>query len=489
MQQHIDERLLAEYLASPDVLSAGERDSIERHLAACALCRQLRGQLTEFSARYGKIAAGAPEDGDVRAADRILPSRAPAIRERLPERRMGTALDAYAEIIEPRDRSIARRTLHLMRVHPVRTFAGVSLAAALIATLLLTRAPSRDVNPFYAQVRQFSLSVYNRGGELLWKHGVVGMGDLNCTGQTLTKGQSPRGCLDIADIDGDGTTEVLLAGVNDKDFFTSDSLYCFEHDGRLRWAIQAGPIISFGDTTRIQHAMKDILDVFVLRRTADSRPQLFYIANEHGFSPTKIAEVDPATGKQLHALYKRGGSGLLAAAQLEHDGITYLIAAGINDGFNNADLLAVDPAAIDGYAPVPEQYQPATAAPAKLRHYLLFPLTPIEKDYGSTAYNMVSTISILSGAEIRCAVQSHLNRAPVAGFAMQVIYSLDSAMRVTSVVPGDGLIKTEARLNEYHLLAHSLIPGYLNSLKDSVRYWNGREFVRSGGSAPLMYNP
>ncbi|HYU23900.1 MAG TPA: hypothetical protein VEO74_01760, partial [Thermoanaerobaculia bacterium] len=69
MNGHYDEATLADYLDAPDEL--GEREELERHLAACRRCRNLLDELKELEAA---LQSGEPwEAAEALSRDRDAP--------------------------------------------------------------------------------------------------------------------------------------------------------------------------------------------------------------------------------------------------------------------------------------------------------------------------------------------------------------------------------------------------------------------------------
>lgn len=474
---HIDERTLEAYVAASTELDEPTKTGIEANVGECALCREQVESLRLFYRELDESLDKGPTERDRSFMEKIfarrrflLPSRAKELREKA-----DSLVEAYAEIIEPYRRPLMQRLWRYVQIHPVRSAAAASFGIAVLAAMFLVSRPvARDTNPAYAKIKDYVLTVYNKEAEVLWTKSVLGIPDRSSEIQGMT-GSEPR-FLQMGDLDGDGVNEILISGANREGVFTVDSLYCYEHDGHLRWAMNSGKIISFGDTTVQQHSIAAIWDIFVMKKTTASHPQLFLVASEVSFSPTKLAELDPKTGHEIQAYYNRGGSGRLLSYDLDGDGSEELLLVGINDAFNRAYLSVLDPSDINGHAPVPPQYEPHNVPEAREKYYLLFPLTYFGIHYSVDPYNQPMNIWITQGRRIDYEVSERLQKFPINNMEAQVVYTIDSTMRVESVAPGNGLIKAQEYLLQNGTLKKPLLPEYLSELKDSVLYWDGERF-------------
>ncbi len=477
--EHIEIQQIEKFILSHEEFNPEEGERITAHLKDCAYCKDHAEKLTEFYDSVSKELHNEPTERDKVFAEKILSRRKQVIPFRKPElaQHSQDALDTYFEIIEPYRRPLVQRITRYIQIHPVRTAVRFSLAACLAALAIFIVKPFKDSNPVFAEVKNYILYTYNKDGEKLWTKGAVGMKNRQSTMGDLA--QEYNGCLRIGDTDDDGKNEVLISGVNTKELFTQDSLYCYEGNGKLRWGINIGTIISFGNKSNTQHSSRIIFDFRILKKNNISKPQIFVLCSEVGFSPTKISEIDPMDGRERQAFYNRGGGGFLLDKDIDKDGNVDLLALGINDAFNRAYLAVLDPSDINGYAPVTPNYTPQGVLPAKLKYYLLFPITILENKYSATPYNMPYGISESDDGSVSIKITNYLNHFPIKDLKVQLVYSLDSLLKVKSVVGGDGFIKANNYLLEHGLLKESLIPNYINSLKDSVLYWDGEKFMNS----------
>jgi hypothetical protein len=474
--EHIEDLRLELYHLERAQLPKAEAEAVRQHLARCHRCRQQVASLEAFYLELRLRGGGGPTETDLMLVRRLGQSDR-RVRATLPSSGLAryemNAIDAYAEVIEPSPAPLATRIVRYIRFRPVQVVvtSSVALAAALLAFLLF-RPAVKDSNPAFARIQDYLLSVYNQNSEVLWTRSVLGVADQTVGQHSMASGV--QRIAQLGDLDGDGRNEVLLSGVNRSGAFTADSLYCYEFDGSLRWGVNIGEIPSFGDTNVVQHLIPMIMDFTILRRRPDSSPQLFVVSNEVGFSPSKLSEIDPSTGRELHAYYNRGGCGLLLHADIDKDGQEELFLAGINDSYNNAFLAVLNPARIDGHAPVTDRHLPGQIPAAQEIRYLLFPLSIFGQQYSNQSYSLPNEIRMTSRGLVLCTILELLRLPPFEEFHVQLVYTLDSSILVSSIAAGDGFIKAEELLLKQGYLAKPLLPTYLIEMRDSVRYWDSR---------------
>jgi hypothetical protein len=140
----------------------------------------------------------------------------------------------------------------------------------------------------------------------------------------------------IADIDGDGRSEVLLSYVP-AGHEQAGRLMCFDHRGRLRWESPFGAARTFG--TRQFDA--NYIGVFVKPVIARGRRMLLTTANHHIWYPAQAALLDPASGKVVEEYWHPGAIHHCAIHDIDGDGQPEAVFGGVNnpgDGLGHPDV-------------------------------------------------------------------------------------------------------------------------------------------------------
>jgi len=150
---HVAEQILEKLYLAPEELGEQEKKTIELHLQECALCREQAEKLKAFYKNLQDNLQAEPTERDRAFAERVLAKKRLALPQTRIERRASEALDAVVEIIEPYRRSLPQRVIRYVRIHPIKSSAGFSLAAALVVLAMLFVRPVKDTNPSYARAK------------------------------------------------------------------------------------------------------------------------------------------------------------------------------------------------------------------------------------------------------------------------------------------------------------------------------------------------
>jgi len=487
MMEHPSDKTIEMLFLAPGTLSPEEVRRLEEHFALCALCREHRDRIQAFYRDLSEDAGEMPSERDRKFAFTILSSESSAREERLrqlpdrfltPEKGTGDLLEVYAETIEPYRRSGFGRIVHFAQMHPARVFAGSSMAALFVVlAILFLRPASVDRNPTYAKISNYKLYVYNKDADVLWTKPAIGFPDITHE-QILGLPVEEKRMLALWDMDGDGTNEVLLSGAAVSGPYPRDSLFCFNGNGELRWRVGIGPMMSFG--IQKPTSLGVIFDFVTLRKTPSAKVQLFVLAHDIVLSPTKLFELDPVTGKELHSYYNRGQSQTLYHMDVKKDGNEELLLGGVNDGYNRAYLAVLDPSEIDGYGPVPAQHVPRTGRKATEMYYILFPRASIAEKYGLTSYDNLVQMMMSSQGKLQAVVSEPL-RPEFSDLTatIQVIYTFSPSMEIEDIAPGDGFLRMHDWLLKTGKIKGKTLQESLGELKDQALYWDGEEFVHS----------
>jgi hypothetical protein len=413
-------------------------------------------------------------DRDRQTAGRILPR---GLVKRTPEERI---IDAYADVVEPYKRPIVGRFLRSIRLHPYQSSGAFLVVGAALALLFTIFTPGKDQNPTYAEIKNYVLYVYNMEAEVIWKKGVPGMPDWTSRNAADHERTYPIRFLSVDDIDGKHFNEVLLVGSSPMGEFTNDTLYCFDRDGSLRWKAGTGPTVSPGQSKTTHHARLQIVDFFVMRKSPAHRPQIFVLANEMIYSPTKLFEVSAADGTILQSYFNRGGCRHLLHKDVDLDGNEELLLAGVNDGFNRACLAILDPGSMRGYSPVPPGEMAFDESGGGEMYYILFPRWGLGSQAGKQIYNYVGGLVDPQGGGIDVAVKEMLQDPDsIQYFASALYFSLGPTLVVDRIMADDTVIRIGNLLHKQGKLAAAVTNESFSSLKDSLLYWNGDRFVNT----------
>ena len=477
MTVHIDTSALESAILSPEALGKEEIARIQHHLDGCALCREQFESLSSMYQRVEEDFKAAPSERDRQSAERILPR---GLVKKSPEERI---IEAYADVVEPYKRPIAMRFLRLIKLYPYRSGGALVVAGAALALLLTIFTPTKDKNPTYAEIKNYVLYVYNKEAEVIWKKGVPGLPDWNSRKPPDSERNYPKRYLAVEDVDGSTSNQVLVVGSSPGGEFTYDTLYCLDGYGSLRWKAGIGPMISFGKTKTAHHSKPKIVDFFVMKKSPALKPQIFVLANEQVYSPTKLFEVSAKDGTILQSYFNRGGCAILLHKDIDLDGNEELLLGGVNDGFNQACLAILDPADLRGQSPVPPYEMPPEGGEGVEKYYILFPRWGFGDRKAYRIYNDVRQLIDPQDGGIDVAVtEPMLDPVNPREVESALYFSLGPTLSVDRVMADDTVIRIGNILYKQGKLAAPVTGASFSSLKDSLLFWNGDRFV----NAPAM---
>jgi hypothetical protein len=474
MTDHIDISRLESILLAPGSLGVEELARIRLHLESCALCRDNLELLQRMHQKLGMELNVPPSEADRQAAGRILPR---GLARRTPEERI---IEAYAEAVEPYKRPLAKRFIRFVNTHPYQSGgAFVAVLAAIVVALSFT-VPTKDQNPTYAEIKNYVLYAYNKEAEVIWKKGVPGLPDWRSTTPFDPERSYPKRFLSVEDLDGDGFNEILLVGSSLQDEFTSDTLYCFNKSGDLRWQAGVGPMISLGQSGSARHNRPKIVNFLVMRKSPEARPQIFVLTNEEIYSPTKLLEVNAKDGRIMQSYFNRGGCSILLQKDVDLDGKEELLLCGVNDGFNRACLAVLDPSRIGGCSPLPPSEMPPEGTGGQEMYYILFPRWQILPGGRQRIYNYVQRLIDLQESGVDVGVTEYLADPRTGEDAVSSVYfALGRTWSVERIMADDNVIEVGQLLYKQGKIKAPVTSATFASLKDSVLYWNGSKFVNT----------
>jgi hypothetical protein len=484
---HIDEIKLEEFVARPDRFAEAEQSEILQHLHACALCREYVERVRSFQRDVEQQLTHSPSALDQEKAK--LLSRQ-AHRASLPSSSSEKLLGDFSRLFHPSQLSYAR-IVHYVRQHPLKSTTYTAGLAALLVGLLLVINRWPDKNPSYAVVQNHTLFVYNQSNEVIWTKNVEGFPDfpklppssdrkpvwLYDASYYLKLDDGDRAVpVKVFDIDGDQKNEVLISSgviAGYSVVLSPDSLYCFNADGTLRWIYAPDRRgIKFGAADFSQPSNWHIRRFIRIQKTANKNVQLFVLSTHLPSWPTRVAELDPPSGKELRTYWHTGGLTTAVVTDLEGDGTSELVLAGINNAFNKVCIAVFDPDEFGGVGPTSDLWKPVNLPAAKEKYYVLLP--KVEGLPSSIPYNVVAYIQAPDAGGLfistnEAIFDSWKDQSHFGG----IVYTFGPRMEVTNVIAGSPFEKSLERAKREGFAENLVLDEqFYSRLKQSVMYWD-----------------
>lgn len=237
-------------------------------------------------------------------------------------------------------------------------------------------------------------------------------------------------------------------------------------------------MVSFGQPQLVHHSQPLIVDFLVMRKSTNLKPQIFVLANELVYSPSKLFEVSAKDGVILQSYFNRGGCTIISHKDINLDGNEELLLGGLNDGFDEACLVVLDPSSIGGSSPVPPIETPPQGTRGREMYYILFPRWGRDIQSGHKLYNVVGRLINPQGSGIDVAVDEVL-MDPDNGQEVRasLFFGLDSTLRAERIMADDAVIRIGSVLYKQGKIKGPISNDSFTSLRDSVLYWDGESFL------------
>lgn len=473
MKNHINDNELELLLLDEHRLSAEQSGSIQEHLKECYLCRENYERIKSFYS-YIETNSEESEKDDAETAQKILRQNALIENEKLlnEHKRAVAVYNGSYEIIERTKKSVVKLIGDFVRYNPLKFSGSLALVGALIAVILYYRKPElKYVNPTLAIIKENVLYVYNEIGDLLWKKGVPGMADYRTDNSfDNQKALSNVREMLLDDLDGDRINDLLIIGnFTAKGIFASDTLYCFDNGGKLKWKYGCGSLAKF-DTPRWKHGELFIANYFTYQDKTKNKTRLFVVAGTM-YAPTKFFELDIITGKVIQEFYNSGGITTTSVFDLNNDGKDEIFIGGINNAFKSAFIAMFDPDSVKGFSPSSELYIPVASQKSSVIHYILIPHTNYGRLVSQSDYNMVEKFLISKEEKT---ITAYVQEVPNPGHQQNVIgailYNFGKDMKLNSIVPADNFTTNYSRMLKAGKLKEPLDNNYTNKLAEGVTY-------------------
>jgi hypothetical protein len=265
----------------------------------------------------------------------------------------------------------------------------------------------------------------------------------------------------IADLDGDGSPEVVVR-VDSVDR-ANRRLYCFEHDGRLRFVRQPTGSRRFGKDEYAEPWLAH--HAFVTRGPGGSR-RLWAVFTHNLLFPSVLEELDPHGA--LRQEYWSNGF-IEFVAETSWKGRPVVLVGGTNNDFRAASLAVFPPDGVTGAAP---SARPAYACrdcpPGRPQAFFLFPSLCSARRHGQAT---LMEAWVERGDRLRVTVAQGPRPRPSATY-----YTLGSDGAVLAAEISREFQQQHTLLERRGVLDHPFGPTDDRDMLP-VRRWDGRRFV------------
>jgi len=341
---------------------------------------------------------------------------------------------------------------------PPRRRAALGILAAVvllavIGSIMWRRRPSA---PARYELRGSQFAVFDAGGRPRWEY-------------VFPSPLIPDAPTDIqrhfwtGDLDGDGHPEVLFAPQAVDRVQLGSALYCFSDSGKLKWRFVPGKDVE----DQRKHFLNSywISQLIVIPKSPQGGPWIVTTSNHAADYPDQVAVLDPQ-GRLLGDYWHAGHVLHLATADIDGDGVPEILLGGVNNGYEQATLVALDPRHVWGASRVPAgDHREFRGIPTGAeKAVVLFPRSCITRE--TQEFNRAFSVVVKDGMILVYVVESITERG-----SAYIIYQFDRRLNLVSVDPSDAFISEHKVLQLEGLLHHAFSDSEAAALRDvSVRW-------------------
>jgi hypothetical protein len=230
----------------------------------------------------------------------------------------------------------------------------------------------------------------------------------------------------------------------------------FSEKGGLLWQYEPGGEIA---DVEQKYAPHFVMDRFVVQPNRNGRGPLVITTSHHSVSyPCQVVALDKA-GRPIGRYWHSGHLYHIGLVDLDGDGVEEVILGGVNVGYHQATLVALDPWHLTGASTqAPGDPHQLQAYPRQIeRAVLLFPRTELNEL--TEAFNFVMALW-QEGENVQVSVRE--KRLGESGY---VSYTLDQRLNLRTVTPSDGLAKLYEQYRVTNQLSRDLLHDELPRLR------------------------
>jgi hypothetical protein len=468
---HLTDEQIDQLIFAQDTFAPDELEFVNSHLQTCTRCAELLEETKTLNSRILNGLKNNPGENDIECADRIQNNFVKKNKKLLASNNQsGLEIhNGHVRIYENSNKISLYNIWRFVVNNPAAASGLVLIAGLAIAFVFVTfKNYTKDTNPVTMDVKGFMLETFNQNGELLWKKNIDGV--FRARIDSLTNWRyGHRRSLNLTDIDGDGKNELLLTGSSQfPGRFKSDSLYCFNYDGTLRW-VTSPEDQKFNYAPKWKRTTWDVMEFFTIKTTHG--PQIYIIAHVQSYGGTVISTLDPKSGKVTSSLYHSNYYASQIHFDMDGDGNDEIILGGTSS-YDDAFVMILNSKPLKGV--LPDFFSTGHKVKGNALYYILLPTSTLGKLLSTNPNHQVESLYRLDNNGFM-ALNNDINledekRRPVIQFA----FNGNLTVKYITYSPGYNLLYEQ---NYEKGLVKEKLESATQKLKDSIKYWDGDNFV------------
>lgn len=275
--------------------------------------------------------------------------------------------------------------------------------------------------------------------------------------------------LVIQDLDGDSLPEVVFAQ-RTIDLVQSDTLFVFNHRGKVIARIPTGREMVFG-TTRYPEEF-NVYGFIIADLESDGRREILLASNQNPFFPTRFMIID-CEGQIRGEYWNSGRVSDITVADLDEDGYREIMVSGINNEYRKAFFAIFGNSTLRGCSPqTEEKYRPRGLQPVSARYYVLLPRTDLDRL--THLMDNATEIKVHENGNIFVRKRHSSN-----------YFVFDSSISPVTVLFSNQFTFAHRQAVKNNQLDSRLDEEYKSRLMENILYFDGKKWV----SRPARANP
>ncbi|MDP2208317.1 MAG: hypothetical protein Q8K98_06040 [Bacteroidota bacterium] len=356
------------------------------------------------------------------------------------------------------------------------------IAAMVIVTLLLVIGKMLygpiDKNPVTYTADGETLFLKNMYGEIVDKI-FIGNFTVENINNNIRDGLSNK-IVSLIDINRDKINEVIYTQAYRDTRNNIVQIFCKDIiKDSILWSVNVERKLKFPYHPYVNSYLFHVGNISAGDYDNDGRPEIYINACHFSYFPGLLMKLDALSGEKLAEYINIGQFQPMEFADIDSDGVSEVILAGVNNSYDMAAVAILDTRFIEGHSPISKNYDIEEFKPGLEKAYLLIPRT-IVGNYFRNEYrhNNTQNIDIKNSEKMivigiaDCPLPS--NNKKRAAYFVQLNFDLS--------------VKDIGTGNVYDILARQLYAEgkitrpvdykYFDEYKKEILYWDGDKFVK-----------
>ena len=393
----------------------------------------------------------------------------------LPVRRLEDVIDNRRITVQQSFTAVQRTAKRFERHQKRIALSSTALLIMLVLGYLLLIADF-DTNPAHVTIRDNDFLMQNKNGKTLWRKPVGPPGSHVSESEIREIGRTYF-LVKVFDLDDDGSNEVVLGHHKGTRGF-SDSVYCYNADGSVKWKRLVGMAIRTDEGDYAKDMEFKVHGIVILPSDASHETRIAVTACNSAYS--NVVTLFDIHGKKL-AEYVHLGL-LLQPTVLRNTmpGKSLLLLCGTNNAWKQPVVVVLDPDRMNGVSPQQGTYilrSPKLPAVEEV-WYIRFPIPAVQKILGNELYPAAFILERDDSLITIETTHGFKPTQPDAKVTLQYKFALQGMQPVSlhTTSPFDDVMQTCFSDGSLPFIPRKQ---YTDSLVQRLDFWDGERYVHT----------